>query len=459
MNPSLAFVPLEKVWWDKRYRDDLGDIDTLVESIKEKGILQPITLTPDFELLAGERRVTAARKAGLLEIPALLREKQDIIDAREIELIENLHRKDPSWNERCQLTAEIDRLYKEKNIEWSGRKTAILLNRSAMSVSRDLELARAMEVAPELAQFKTADDALKVIKKVEEQALVGELRRRQIDRVAIEDGLDKGMKTMVRLADANYQIGDTFQGLAELPDGGLGGWTRFHVIECDPPYGIDLADLKRSKDNPASNVHTYEEVEQEAYPIFLKKLCTELYRVAGHHTHLVFWFGPTWQHLVLTSLREAGWLVDDIPCIWVKNQGQTMQPKTYLGRAYEPFFLCRKGSPSIAKEGRLNVFNYSTIPGSKKIHPTERPVALIEDILSTLTAPMSTVLIPFLGSGATLRAVYNCGMQGLGWDLNGEYKDRFMLAVEEDTRKLMDSPGSGELEGLEDFEADEQEDV
>lgn len=432
--PELRSVPLDKVWWNKRFRDDLGDIESLTDSIKEKGVLQPVTMTPDFELLAGERRVTAARAAGLTEIPALLRPKEDEIDAREIELLENLMRLDFSWAERCALEAEIDRLYKEKNLDWSGRKTAQLLNRSQPAISRDLQLAAYLEVMPELGELKTADEALKVVKQMEERAIVEELHKRQAVAIATPGaggGLEKGVKLALRLADANYKIGDTFKGLAELVSDG-----RINVIECDPPYGIDLASVKSSKDSVNSNVHSYHEVDQSEYPTFLRKLAKELYRVAGTHCWLVHWFGPTWHGETLAALRDAGWEVDDIPALWIKPQGQTLQPELYLARAYEPFFLARKGKPALIKRGRTNVFTYNGTPAGKKYHPTERPVALIQDILETLSVPRAVVLVPFLGSGATLRAAYNAGMAAFGWDLNGEYKPKFMLAVEDDSKGL-----------------------
>ena len=428
----LETVPLDKVWWSKRFRDDLGDIDSLAESMKEKGVIQPITITPEYELLAGERRVTAARLAGLTEIPALLRPKEDEIDAREIELMENLMRLDFGWAERCALEAEIDRLYKSKNIDWSGRKTAQLLNRSQPAISRDLQLASYLEVMPELAELKTADEAFKSIKKMEEDIIVGELRdRQQAAMVATNSGLEKGVKLALKLAEGNYKVGDTFVGMAELRSDG-----RIDVIECDPPYGIDLTTVKSSKDSVVSNVHTYNEVDKDEYPKFLDKLTKELYRVAGPNCWLVFWFGPSWQHEVLTSLRSAGWKVDEIPCIWIKRQGQTLQPEAYLGRSYEPFYLARKGQPALIKRGRLNVFDFPGVAGAKKYHPTERPVPLIQEILETLSVPRAVVLVPFLGSGATLRAAYNAGMASFGWDLNGEYKSRFMLSVEEDCKAL-----------------------
>lgn len=439
MSGELRYISIDKITTDNRFRVDFGDLEGLTESIKDKGLLQPVTVDANLRLLAGERRLRAAKAAGLTEVPALIRTANGEIDAREVELLENIARKDFDWPERARLTAEIDRLYREKNTDWSGRSTANLLNRSQSSVARDLQLAQTITVFPELSTLATADEALKVTKKMEVQAIIGELRTRQVEQIATGVGLDRGLQLMLKLADGNYNVGDTFKGLAELPSNAdEGSWTRFHIIECDPPYGIDLTETmrKRNNGNTASNIESYEEIAAESYPNFLSKLSKELYRVAGQHTFLVFWFGPTWQHQVLTALREAGWLVDEIPCIWTKKQGQTMQPKMYFGRAYEPFYLARKGAPAILKEGRLNVFDFQSTPGTKKYHPTERPVPLIQEILDSLGGPMSRVLVPFLGSGATLRAAYNLGMTGTGWDMNPEYKDRFMIAVEEDTKAI-----------------------
>lgn len=427
---SLKILNITDITWDKRYREDFGNIEDLAESIREKGVLQPITVSTDMVLLAGERRIRAALHAGLTKIPALVRKTDGEIDLREIELMENVFRKGFTWAEECALVQEIDRLYKSKNIDWSGRKTATLLNKSVAGISRQLQLARATEHIPELAEYKTADEALKVLKKMEEGAIVDELRKRQTAEMS-SPTVSKGLKTMMQIADSNYMIGDTFKGLAELRSGG-----QVHIIECDPPYGINLNEVKASKDTATSNVHSYNEIPEESYAGFLKKLASELFRVANQHSWLIFWYGPTWHHEVLTSLREAGWQVDDIPAIWVKRQGQTLQPELYFARAYEPFFLCRKGNPVMLKRGRLNVFDFPGEAGSKKYHPTQRPLPLIQELLETLGVPRNVVLVPFLGSGTTLRAAYNCGMQAFGWDISGEYKDKFMLAVEEDVKAL-----------------------
>lgn len=432
---KLKMVNLSDISLDDRYRKDLGDIEGLTESIKEKGVLQPVTLNTDMKLLAGGRRYTAAKAAGLTQIPALLREITGEVDEREIELFENIHRKSFTWQEEAALTLEIDRLYKSKDSNWSGRKTAELLDKGKSQTNRNLQLAEAMQVVPELAECRTADDALKSLTKLKREAIVAELSKRQAASVnsnipATRGGMDAGVRSALKVADANYMIGDVFKGLASLREGG-----KVDFIECDPPYGIDL-----NKQKMGNSADTYNEVSKEAYPQFLDTLTKELYRVAGKDCWLIFWFGPSWHTEVIASLRNAGWSVDPIPAIWHKGTGQTMQPEVNLARAYEPFFVCRKGSPVINKRGVGNVFTRSPCPTSgedAKYHPTQRPIHLIQSLLQVFLPGPSHVLVPFAGSGATFRACYNEGHQVLGWDNSNEYKSKYLLKVEEDTRAMM----------------------
>ncbi len=441
---KLKHVQLSDIIVGERFRVDLGDIDELVKSIQEKGVIQPITLDSNMNLLAGGRRYAASTKAGLPTVPAIIREATDEIDAREIELMENVHRKDFTWAEQAALVKKIDDLYKSKHgSNWSGRKTAELLDKGVTTVARNLQLAEALTLMPQLGELRTADEALKVLKKMEDNAIVGELRKRQQDRMAAEGTADQqvvggqlesGLRTMLKMADQNYFVGDVFKVMEGLKSNG-----NIQIIECDPPYGIDLNAQKASKESVTSNVHSYEEIDRDAYPSFLDRLTSELFRIAGKDCWLVFWYGPSWHSQVLEALRRAGWQVDEIPAIWAKTQGQTLQPEIYFARGYEPFFVCRKGKPIMVERGRLNVFNFPGIAGKLKYHPTQRPIELIREIFSCLGAGRQHVFVPFLGSGATLLTCYDMGFQGFGTDLNGEYKDKFMLEVEKQTRKLFDT--------------------
>ncbi|MDR2007971.1 MAG: ParB/RepB/Spo0J family partition protein [Alphaproteobacteria bacterium] len=76
---------------------NLEDLQTLADSIKEKGVIQPVLLRKvaenKYEIIAGERRCRASRLAGLTQISAIVLDASDK-DVMEIGLIENIHRKD-----------------------------------------------------------------------------------------------------------------------------------------------------------------------------------------------------------------------------------------------------------------------------------------------------------------------------------------------------------------------------
>lgn len=100
MAVEVKLLPVDKIKPNPyQVREDVEeDIDVLVKSIKSVDLLQPISVRPKdggYEIIAGERRWRAAKKAGLKEIPAIVKK---VDDARLVleSLIENVHRKDLS---------------------------------------------------------------------------------------------------------------------------------------------------------------------------------------------------------------------------------------------------------------------------------------------------------------------------------------------------------------------------
>jgi ParB family chromosome partitioning protein len=95
--PVIRNIPIDRLTANVHQpRKDFGDLAELADSIKEKGILEPILIRPKngkFEIVAGERRFRAAQMAGLSEIPCI---EHDIADneALEVSIIENIQRKD-----------------------------------------------------------------------------------------------------------------------------------------------------------------------------------------------------------------------------------------------------------------------------------------------------------------------------------------------------------------------------
>jgi ParB/RepB/Spo0J family partition protein len=438
-------------------------MEDFAEGIKLHGIIQPVTVDQDMNLLAGGRRMQAAKMLNLQWVPALVRHNTGELDALEIELIENVQRKNLAWQETATLVEAIDELHKTKNgTSWSGRKTAEVIGRSFGGVNRQLQLAKAIQYIPELAKCTTEDEAFRKLKRLEEKVLISEMRKQQDKALGQMSGTESNLgnsidaileqnlhdekptlATAIQFAKDHYCIGDAFDGLEELiaiheKSNSTGIVSLFEV---DPPYAIDLAEQKQRAKGNTEDLEKYHEIPREKYEVFLHRLADTIYTAAGDNCWCVFWFGPEWYAEVYRALTATGWAVDKIPGIWTKGaentsgSGQTASPKTYLGRAYETFFIASKGKPMIAKEGRTNVFPFKPVPAARKYHPTQRPVELMDEILSTFTFPGQIICSPFLGSGVTLRSAYRNALNGFGWELNSHHKDQFLLSLEEDQTK------------------------
>lgn len=99
---QFAMVPIHQIITGANVRRDLGDLDGLVASIREHGILEPLVGCPSedrtsIEILMGHRRLEAARLAGLDDVPMVLRQGRPSKRQRVLmQLVENLQRTDMS---------------------------------------------------------------------------------------------------------------------------------------------------------------------------------------------------------------------------------------------------------------------------------------------------------------------------------------------------------------------------
>ncbi len=106
-------------------------IEELADSIREKGLIQPLIVRKHgekYEIIAGERRWRAAQRAGLREVPVIVREMADG-DAFEIALIENIQRKDLNPVEEAlayeKLISEFDLTHEEVSKRVGKSRVAI----------------------------------------------------------------------------------------------------------------------------------------------------------------------------------------------------------------------------------------------------------------------------------------------------------------------------------------------
>lgn len=110
--PSVTSVPLSSVTvrpHQPRRHFDEASLASLAQSVREQGVLQPVLLRAageGYELIAGERRVRAARMAGLSEIPATVRQVSDD-EADVLAALENLQREDLNPLDEVEATLTI----------------------------------------------------------------------------------------------------------------------------------------------------------------------------------------------------------------------------------------------------------------------------------------------------------------------------------------------------------------
>jgi ParB family chromosome partitioning protein len=146
---SMQAIALDRILpgrFQPRSRMDEASLDELAESIKAQGVMQPILVRPvdagRYEIIAGERRWRAAQRAGLKEMPALVRGVPDQA-ALAMALIENIQREDLNPLEEAQ---GISRLIDEFGLSHESAAGAVGRSRSAVSnLLRLLQLAKPVQ--------------------------------------------------------------------------------------------------------------------------------------------------------------------------------------------------------------------------------------------------------------------------------------------------------------------------
>jgi len=143
---TLAIDRLTPGKYQPRSRMDDASLDELAQSIKEQGVMQPVLVRPvgggRFEIIAGERRWRAAQRAGLTDIPALVRPVPDQA-ALALALIENIQREDLNPLEEAN---GLQRLIDEFGLTHEAAAKAVGRSRSAVTnLLRLRELAKPVQ--------------------------------------------------------------------------------------------------------------------------------------------------------------------------------------------------------------------------------------------------------------------------------------------------------------------------
>jgi ParB family chromosome partitioning protein len=210
---------------------DHEKLEELVFSIQEKGVLQPVIVQKgkgnNYELIVGERRWRASKKAGLKKIPAIVREVSDA-ESLEIAIIENIHRHDLNPIEEAEAYSQLANefgLTQEKLAQKVGKNRTTITNtlrllklpngvkedmvadRLSMGHARallglesakDIETLR-LEILKKDMNVRQAEERVRQLKKSTADAVKVPKRKKDIFLKNLETGLERHLGTKVEI--------------------------------------------------------------------------------------------------------------------------------------------------------------------------------------------------------------------------------------------------------------------
>lgn len=231
---SQLTLPINDIKVGKRYRQDLGDIDSLARSISEIGLLHPVVVTPENKLIAGQRRLKAMKQLKWSEVPVTYVDINKIVRG---EYDENEIRKDFTITEAVAIKRVVEpeekRKAKERKAQAGGdvrgRKKAGTANLSGEKGDSREKVAKFTGK-----KHATLGKAEKVIQAAEENPeKYGHLVKEMDDTGKVDAAykavrIAKQREAYEATADKGANIGD----LVTMAEQGK----KFSVIMADPPW-------------------------------------------------------------------------------------------------------------------------------------------------------------------------------------------------------------------------------
>jgi DNA modification methylase len=413
------FLHLDLIKIGERTRElDPTHRDELVKQIRGRGhLLQAICLLDDNSLLAGLHRLEALRVLHAEAFPVYHGDElipyncapfvrfselsaQDML---ELELAENLFRKDLTWQQKNDALARLHRMeehpdgtpatYAETASKLAGA-TGRHPTRVAQSISRAVILSDAAKDNPALLECRSEAEAFSRLKS---------------DITRISSNLLSGSFTDTTSLHTLLE-GDLRDLLPELDEGSL------DLILGDPPYGIG-ADTWSSKFIDAP--HRYKDDWKYAAEIYAA-VCTYGFRAAKPLSNMFLFCAPEKWHLVRDIAEAAGWTTWGRPVIWHKsNEG--IRPWSERGYAYcyEAILFATKGRKGTIRTGPDVIADIYKVRDRE--HGAAKPVPLYRYLIESTCLPGSHVLDPCAGSGTIFEAATLSNMIATGIEDDDNY--------------------------------------
>ena len=415
----MTDIQISQIAIEDRKRKDYGDLGPLVESIKRHGVIEPIVVVKRGEkylLIAGERRIRASALAGRASVPIILRNELDELSRRELELEENLYRKDLTWPEQVELRAQIDKLKREKygsgargkidNEGWTGVKTAESLGISKGTLYEDLKLADWIKNNPEDRE---------TLGKLPKRAALRKIMQEMDARRCRENLASSSFKPM-----ENFKLGDARKLIKDVPSESM------DMILTDPPYASQS--LKGAEDTAKQVLMKEADNLADGGLELFCSISDDLYRVLKPGRHIYVFGSIETCHHFTQMLYESGFTLPRVPLIWNKMTNQTGFTGLNYMRSYEVIIWGYK--PTLGPQIRplaapaCDVISYSPLTSLARHHAFEKPPALLRFLMSQSSCEYETIFDPFAGVASVLREALHMNRRSLSFELDETHYQR-----------------------------------
>lgn len=422
--PWSAVLPIDsiKVTRDERQRRELVGIEELADSIRRRGLLQPIVITRDLTLVAGERRITACRSLGHDFIRVTYSDELDPGELQALELEENIKRVDLPWKDSCRAISAYHAYRRSTDPTWNQVRTAEALGLPESDVSERLlvakELAAGNRLVEEAPRLSTARGIVK--RQAERRAAAETSALVSMAAPAVAKGSSEAPTPPPQPSGTGFILNVDFLEWARAYDG-----DRFNLIHCDFPYGVGM---HKSDQGSGASHGTYEDTP-DVYWALVDSLLNHLDNFCEESAHLVFWFSMDYYQSTLEALSSQ-FRVNPFPLVWHKSDGAGILPDPNRGprRTYETAFLASRGDRKIVKP----VTNSVASGIQRGRHMSEKPQFVLQHYFRMLVDEHTALLDPTCGSGSAVRAAYAAGAgRYLGLELNPEFADHADEAMAE----------------------------
>ncbi len=214
------------------------------------------------------------------------------------------------------------------------------------------------------------------------------------------------------------------------------GGSKVGCVLSDPPYGIDLYgggfrtvdDEKRQRINSKTDSDHALNVHENAYrPVIGDQNGYDgsIHQEYFKKTAEQFWFGANYYRRTMSpSDMDGSWMV------WDKR---TENSEKIIGSHFELVWSKKGHGMVMLRHHWVGAFATNKSEGFEREHPTEKPIALLADIIKRWVDDGVVIVDPFAGSGTTLLAAARTGRVGYGIELDPRYVDVIVRRLEKQT--------------------------